>query len=139
MAKKVPLDKQVPMIREALDGATAEYILKTQKKVGVKCPKDTGRAASSWFIGKGIVNNSVRPEGWAEPGAKKLELPAFPGKITFGGDWFISNSLPYAARICFDARWSKGGGGGAAWFTSIANQLGNDWDKIVEKRLKAIQ
>jgi hypothetical protein len=42
----------VPQVRKALDQAVTDHIVLTQSKLAQANPKDTGRMASSCFIGK---------------------------------------------------------------------------------------
>ena len=42
----------VPQVRKALDQALTDHIALTQGKLSQANPKDTGRMASSWFVGK---------------------------------------------------------------------------------------
>ena len=112
----------VEQVQQGLDKALTEHLTLTQGELGKANPKDTGRMASSWFIGQNRPPTDVRPEGWAEPGAKRVVLPEYTGRITFDGTWYISNNLPYAQRVALDPKWAKGGAGGADWFTRIVNQ-----------------
>ncbi len=52
----------VPQVRKALDQAVTDHIVLTQSKLAQANPKDSGRMASSWFIGKDKPDLSVRPE-----------------------------------------------------------------------------
>ena len=42
----------VPQVRKALDQSVTDHIVLTQSKLAQANSKDTGRMASSWFIGK---------------------------------------------------------------------------------------
>ena len=57
----------VPQVSKALDQAMADHIALTQSKLAQANPKDTGRMASSQFIGKDKPDLSVRPENWSTP------------------------------------------------------------------------
>ena len=131
-----PLSQHVPDIEKALDKALGEHLLKLQKQLGTDAPKDTGRFASSWFIGQDAPNRSVRGENWANPGDRKFVNPGYEGRIEYDGTWYVSNSLPYAERASFDPTWAKGGASGAGWFTAITNQIPAQWNKISAKHLK---
>ena len=135
MAKKVKLSEQVPNIEKAMDKALGEHLLKIQANLAKAAPKDTGRFASSWFVAQDSPDRSVRSKNWAEPGAQKVEVQPPSQRITYDGTWYVSNSLPYSERVCFDPIYAKGGAGGAAWFTSITNQIPAQWSKIVAKHL----
>ena len=51
-------------VSNALDQALAEHIVLTQSKLAQACPKDTGRMASSFYVGKDKPNLTVRPDDW---------------------------------------------------------------------------
>ena len=74
--------------------------------------------ASSWRINTPNADPSVEPER-TSPGG--VTLDAYGGQIKMDGRWHLSNNVPYAQRVAYDPKWSKGGAGGSAWFTSIAN------------------
>ena len=113
--------------------------------------------ASSWFIGKDKPDLSTRPPDWStpakrkyigekgtegviiSPGVVKLELKESPNKITFDGDWYISNNLPYSWRVAFDPVYAKGAAGGVNWFTSIASQQRKDLQKRITSQLRKIK
>ena len=119
----------VPEIQEALDTALAGTLNLQQGALNQQPPVDTGRMASSWQIG---YNASARPadrgEDW-DSGGKGVKWE-YNGKITFKGDWYISNNVPYAQPVCLLGGYPKSWGGSApesipkGWFTSIANQTG---------------
>jgi len=136
MAKGKKLSQHVPDIQEALDKALGEHLLKLQKDLGTDAPKDTGRFASSWFIGQDTPDRSVRGENWAEPGDQRVVSPGYSGRIEYDGTWFVSNSLPYAERVSFEPTYAKGGASGGDWFTAITNQIPAQWEKISRKYLK---
>ena len=147
----------VPQVRKALDQAVTDHIVLTQSKLAQANPKDTGRMASSWFIGKDKPDLTVRPENWStpakrkypggkgtegviiSPGVTKVELKESPNKITFDGDWYISNNLPYSWRVAFDPVYAKGAPGGVNWFTSIASQQRKDLQKRITSQLRKIK
>ena len=129
------LSQIVPEIRKAVDKGFAEFLAVTQGQLMDANPADTGRMASSWYIGHNSPNRTTRPEDWAPPGAKKREAPEYTGKISFAGDWYVSNSVPYAERVALDPRWAKGGAGGAAWFRAITTQLPRRMDTYIQKYL----
>jgi hypothetical protein len=126
MAKVVPLDQQVPNIRKALNKAFAEHIVVTQGKLAKNNPVQTGRMASSWYIGQDQPSREVRPADW-----QGVEVPEFSGVIEFDGNWYITNNLPYAERVSLDPKWAKNAVGGAAWFTTIVGQMPADLRKRI--------
>ena len=112
-----------PQIEEALDTALAGTLNLQQGKLGKACPKDTGRMASSFFVGQNTPPRQTRPEDWGEPGQQRLEIEEYSQKITFAGTWYISNAVPYAEYVAFNYKPSAKAQ--KDWFTSIANQTGN--------------
>jgi len=147
----------VPQVRKALDQALTDHIALTQGKLSQANPKDTGRMASSWFVGKDQPDLQVRDKDWGkpakrkypggvgtegvivEPGVMKLDIPYYQKKITSDSDWYISNNLPYAERVAYDPVYAKGAPGGVAWFTTIATQQKNDLKKRILKELGKIK
>ena len=144
-------------VSNALDQALAEHIVLTQSKLAQDCPKDTGRKASSFYVGKDKPNLTVRPDDWStpakrkysggvgtegvivEPGVTRIEIPFYSNKITMDGNWYISNNLKYANRVAYDPIYSKGAPGGQAWFTNIATQQKNKLSKRIEKHMRKIK
>ena len=126
-------------IDEAIDKGLARFLIKTQSKLNKRAPVDTGRFASSWFISKGVVDSeSVAPE--REAGTSQVDDPVpYSGKITADADWWIQNNLPYAERVCFDPKWAKNGAGGAAWFTTIANNLEKQAERDLNYFLRKVK
>ena len=116
-----------PEIQEALDKALARTLLLQQDTLSKDNPKDTDRMAASWRVGKNSPDLSVAPENPPSPTPKPYN-----GKITFEGDWYISNNLPYSTIIAlnYSAAVMKAQ---KDWFTSIANQTGNVFAKQFKK------
>ena len=103
-----------------LDRALADHIVLTQGKSAQACPKDTGRMASSFYVGKDKPNHRVRPEGMStlakrkhpggsgtegvivEPRTTKVQIPFYNNKITADSNWYISNNLKFAERVAYD-------------------------------------
>ena len=143
-------------VSKALDQALADHIVLTQSKLAQACPKDTGRMASSFYVGKDKPNLTVRPEGWStpakrkypggvgtegvivEPGVTKVQIPFYNNKITADSDWYISNNLKYAERVAYDPIYAKGAPGGAAWFTNIETQQKTNLNKRIQKEMNKI-
>ena len=127
-------DDIVPEVQEALDIAMAGTLMLTQGNLAKQNPKDTGRMASSWFIGQNSPSKQVRPEDWAEAGDKRVEAPEYTGKITFKGTWFISNNVPYAEEVAL--RYSprlRAAQAPANWFTAIADNTGKVFSRQFNK------
>jgi hypothetical protein len=127
-----PLLKIAPKIQNSLDKALLSTLTKQQRDLSVANPKDTGRMASSWFIGHNSPSAEVRPEKWAKPGKQRVEVEEYAEKVTFDGDWFISNNVPYAQYIALNYQPSVSKAQ-KDWFTSISNQMGNVFVKEFEK------
>ena len=109
-------------ITEKANRAFSRHIQFDQGRLVKACPANTGRMASSFFIGRSKPDTSTRPEDWAPEGAERREAKDYSGQIEMDGTWHMSNNVPYAQRVAYDPKWSKGGVvGGSAWFTSIAN------------------
>lgn len=127
MPKKFRGPEIIKEIDDALDKGLARFVIGTQSKLSASSPVDSGRLASSWFVGQNSPNRSTRPESWAEPGAKRVEVEQYSGPITMDSDWFLSNNLPYAQRAAFDPGYvGRVGGGAGDWFTRIENGLPKD-------------
>ena len=107
--------------KKALDDSLARTLVLQQGKLVRDNPKDTGRMASSWMIGANNAPDADRGDGWAQPGEKRVEIEKYQAPITFNGNWYLSNNVPYAARNALDYR---GGQAQRDWFTAIANQTG---------------
>ena len=108
----------VPEIQDALDTALAGTLNLQQGSLAKANPKDTGRMAASWTVGHNTPDRSVKPEGQQSP----TPTP-YSGKITFDGNWYISNNVPYAEYIAFNYS-PAAPKAQKDWFTSIANQTG---------------
>ena len=117
----------VPEIQEALDTALAGTLGLQQGSLSKANPKDTSRMAASWNIGGATPDLSTAPENPAS-----AEPKPFNGKITFKGNWYISNNLPYSQKIALDysAAVMKAQ---KDWYTSIANQTGTVFAKQFKK------
>ena len=137
MAKKFRGPELVKEIDKAMNKGLARFIITTQSKLSAANPVDTGRMASSWFIGKGNPDRSVAPE---RDGPWTGENQSYSGPITMESDWWISNSLPYAERVAFDPLWAKNGRrGGADWFTRIQNGLPKDAERAFDFFLRKVK
>ena len=135
--KKFRGPELIKEIDDALDKGLARFIINTQSKLAAASPVDSGRLASSWFVGKGVPNRDERPETWAEPGAKRVEIEKPSMKITMDSNWWISNSLPYVSRAAFDPYNGRRGAG--AWFTSIENRLAQDAERSFDYFLRKVK
>lgn len=124
-------DEIVPEIQKALDGALKNTLNLQQGALAKANPKDTGRMASSWFIGQNQPRLDSRSENWAEPGAERVEIEKFNQKITFDGDWYISNNVPYAIYTALNYKPSAKAQ--KDWYTSTANQTLNVFNRQFDK------
>jgi hypothetical protein len=134
MAKKFRGAEIVREIDEALDKGLARFLINTQSKLSAASPVDTGRLASSWFVGKGVPDRSVADE-MPEGSTPVVTKPTF--KITMDSDHYISNNLPYAERAALDPYNGRRGGG--AWFSSIENRLAEDAQAAFDFFLKKVK
>lgn len=124
MAKKFRGAAIVKEIDDAMNKGLARFLINTQSKLSASSPVDTGRLASSWFIGKGVPDRTEPPPR-KEPGP--VVVTKYSGQIKMDSDWWISNNLPYAERAAFDPGYvGRRGGGAGDWFTRIENNLARD-------------
>ena len=150
MAKKPT--KLVKDVNEAINKGLARFLTNTQSKLSASSPVDTGRLASSWFIGENIPNRDEAPEqgkpsqykdGAKVPGSGEtgpITIERFKGKVTTDNDYWISNNLPYAARAAYDPGYQgRRGAGNGAWFSEIQNNLPQDMDRAMDYWLKKIK
>lgn len=136
MAGKKPT-KLVEDISQAIDKGLARFLTSTQSKLSAASPINTGRLASSWFVGENIPNRSEAPER-EKPGPIVVER--FKGKVRADSDYWISNNLPYAARAAFDPGYvGRTAAGNGAWFSEIQNNLPKDMDRSMNYWLKKIK
>ena len=70
----MPLKDWVPQVRKALDQALAEHIVLTQSKLAQACPNDTGRMASSFYVGKDKPDFSTWPADWLNNAIRNIYL-----------------------------------------------------------------
>jgi len=139
MAEKFRGVEVVKEIDKKLDKALAKFLFKTQDKLSKAAPVDTGRLASSFVLGKDRPNREVEPERDSK-GPVTVTRQYNENEITMDSDWYISNNLPYAERVAYDPRWGKGGRvGGAAWYTTVLNNLQADADRIFTNELKKVK
>ena len=138
MAKPFKSAKFIDQVDNALDKGLARFLILTQGKLSRSSPIDSGRLASSFFISSGTPSTEVPAD--REKGAAQVSIAKPTQKITMENDWWISSNLPYSERVAFDPKYAKGGrGGGAAWFTKIANGLNQDAEKAFSFFLKKVK
>ena len=118
MVKQLKPNEVYDWVKGQADLAFARHLKLTQDAYSAANPRDTGRMGVSWRTAQGTPDGSVAPEG--EYGDQLA--PAYKGKITMDGNWFISNNLEYAWRVANDPLWAKNGDGGPAWYTNISTQ-----------------
>lgn len=134
----------IKQVKKALDNGTAQLLTNTQSKLSDSSPVNTGRLASSFNIGHNSPDLSVAPErtqpGIREGGSATIEIKQYSGKITFDGDWYLSNNLPYATRAAMDPGYvGRRGGGSGDWYSQIVNQLPNDTVRIFAREFRKIK
>jgi hypothetical protein len=133
-----PLGDIVPNIERAVNEAFSTFLVTTQGKLGKANPKDTGRMASSWFIGRNRPSSEVQPRTWAPKQSKRYVQVKFGGPITFGGGWYLTNNVPYANRVALDPVWAKNGGGGPNWYKSIVANMPADFRSELRETLRRL-
>ena len=125
-----PFDRITPEIQKALDTALTGTLNLQQAALNKANPVDTGRMASSWRIGENSRPDADRGEDWESDVGVKWD---YESKITFKGNWFLSNTAPYSLFIAYNYPPSATKAQ-KDWFTSIANQTENvftrQWDKV---------
>ena len=134
----------VKQVKKALDDGTAQLLTNTQSKLSASAPVDTGRLASSFMIGHNSPDTSVASErtgpGISKGGSATVETKDYSGKITYDGDWYISNDLPYAKRAAYDPGYvGKRGGGAGDWYSQIVNQLPADTNRTFNRAFQKIK
>ena len=96
------------------------------------------------MIGHNNPDTSVASER-TEPGISKggkatVETKEYSGKITYDGDWYVSNNLKYATRAAMDPGYvGKRGGGAGDWYSQIENQLPADAKRIFNREFRKIK
>jgi hypothetical protein len=132
-----PFAQIAPDIQKSLDKALKETLNLQQGALNKQPPVDSGRMSSSWQIGKNSAPDADRGESWEGAGVKW----EYEGKITFDGNWFLSNNVPYAQPVCLLGSYPPSWGGSAptsipeGWFTTIANQTGS----VFVKQFKLVE
>jgi len=134
----------VKEVRKALDRGQAQFVTNTQSKLSASSPVDTGRLASSWYVQKDSPDRAVAPQrtepGIRDGGSASIVIERYAGRITFDGEWFVSNNLPYARRAAFNPGYvGRRGAGAGDWFTSVVNNLNKDADRIFQRELKKVK
>ena len=83
----------VPQVSKALDQALTDHIALTQGKLSQANPKDTGRMASSWFVGKDQPDLQVRDKDWGKPAKRKypggVGTATLDGNLTAGTTYYV--------------------------------------------------
>ena len=124
-------------VLNATDEAWSEYVQELQGQLTSRAPIDTGRLASSFYISKNRPSKNVRPEDWAQAGAKKQVLPRYQRKIKFDGTWYITNNVSYAVRVAKDPAFGKNGRGfGSEWYNATVTQADKLWDQTAARFLR---
>ena len=139
----------VDEIQKALDKGLGRFLTNTQSKLSISSPVLTGRLASSWMVGEDEPDRDVASEreGSGKNGAWQkgkdnpvIEIQRYQGKITIKSDWWITNSLVYAARAALDPGYvGKRGGGAGDWYTASENNLGKDAGNAILFHLRQVK
>jgi hypothetical protein len=135
MAKYKKPSDMIRAVDKKMDQAMARLLFKTQDRLSRSAPRDTGRLASSFFIGKNQPERYVEPPR-KEPGPVTVERGYNPLEITCDDDWYISSNLPYSVIAAFSPGYvGRSGGGRGDWYTAIVNQLPADSERIFTQEL----
>ena len=130
---------KIKEIEKAMNDGLGNFLFDTQSKLSEAAPVDTGRLASSFVLGKDQPNREKEPVR-DTPGAVTVTRKYSKNEITIDSDWYISNNLEYAYTVANDPIYGKGGRvGGAAWYTSIANNLQRDADASFDRQFRKIK
>ena len=131
--------EKIKEIEKAMNVSLGNFLFNTQSKLSAAAPVATGRLASSFVLGKSQPNREVEPER-DTPGSVTVTRQYNKNEITIDADWYISNNLPYAYTVANNPIYGKGGRvGGAAWYTTIANNLQRDANATFEKQFRKIK
>jgi hypothetical protein len=131
--------EKIKEIEKAMNVALADFLFSTQSKLSEAAPVETGRLASSFVLGKDNPNREVEPVR-DEPGPVTVTRQYNKSEITIDSDWYISNNLEYAYTVAYNPIWGKGGRvGGAAWYTTIANNLQRNANASFDRQFRKIK
>lgn len=131
--------EKIKEVEKAMNVALTNFLFATQSKLSKAAPVDTGRLASSFVLGKDNPNREVEPAR-DEPGPVTVTRQYNKSEITMDSDWYISNNLEYAFTVAYNPIYGKGGRvGGAAWYTTIANNLQRDANASFDRQLRKIK
>ena len=140
MASKFRGPEIIKEIDDALDKGLARFVFGTQSKLSRNSPIDTGRLASSWFIGRNQPNREVEPEH--DSTYVQITKDYNPSEITMeaASAWYISSNLPYTQRAAYDPGYvGRAGGGAGDWFTKIVNNLPKDAERAFDFFLRKVK
>jgi hypothetical protein len=131
--------EKIKEIEKAMNVSLGNFLFKTQSNLSAAAPVATGRLASSFVLGKNQPNREVEPERNTS-GPVTVTRQYNKNEITIDADWYISNNLPYAYTVANNPIYGKGGRvGGAAWYTTIANNLQRDANATFERQFRKIK
>ena len=131
--------EKIKEIEKAMNDGLGNFLFNTQSKLSKAAPVDTGRLASSFVLGKDQPNREKEPVR-NTPGAVTVTRQYNKSEITIDSDWYISNNLEYAYTVAYNPIWGKGGRvGGAAWYTTIANNLQRNANASFDRQFRKIK
>tara|TARA_R110001592_G_scaffold71021_5_gene217326 strand:+ start:5399 stop:5827 length:429 start_codon:yes stop_codon:yes gene_type:complete len=131
--------EKIKEIEKAMNDSLGELLFDTQSKLSKAAPVNTGRLASSFVLGKDLPNREFEPEREA-PGEVTVTRQYNKAEIDIKSDWYISNNLKYAYTVANNPIWGKGGRvGGAAWYTTIANNLQKDANASFDRQFRKLK
>ncbi len=130
---------KIKEIEKAMNVSLRNLLFNTQSKLSKAAPVNTGRLASSFVLGKDFPNREFEPERDA-PGPVIVTRQYTKSEITIDANWYISNNLPYAYTVAYNPIYGKNGRvGGAAWYTTIANNIQRDANATFDRQLRKIK
>jgi hypothetical protein len=131
--------EKIKEIEKAMNDGLTNFLFNTQSKLSEAAPVETGRLASSFVLGKDQPNRKKEPVR-DTPGPVTVTRQYNKNEITIDSDWYISNNLDYAYTVANDPIYGKGGRvGGAAWYTSIANNIQRDANASFDRQFRKIK
>lgn len=103
-----------------------------QGGVVLRSPVDTGRFRANWMVGIGTMSRTTVTTEDKTGAASVARVEPAMATWTPGAAIFLTNSLPYAKRLEYDA-WSKQAPGGMVRLTV------QDWREYVRKAIAEVQ
>ena len=105
MAKRIRIDEIGDFASSQYEQLLRSTVFKTDKRLKEESPVDTGRFRLSWAIGQ---NQQINYDAGSQSSPSGVNPPRRLNyqQEVLGNVYHISNSLPYAERLAYQA-WSK--------------------------------